>query len=227
MKIFGRIEIERVKRTAQVARYWSNLELKKIAGVVTGDVANVSGWKDEDKQGGFYREYFSKARTYTVTNYYGESGFQGLDGEILLDLRAPIRAEYKGRFDAVLCHTVLEHVFDINVAFRNLALLTRDLLIVVVPFCQIQHELESFGDYWRFTPSCLRELFKRNGMTVVYESSNEDFACGNYLLFCGSHRPDSHKSDLPPFTPLGLQGRWIGNFWWQRFLPKIWIQTRG
>jgi hypothetical protein len=224
MKLFNTLDVQLLNRTAQVARYWSNEELQRFSEIVTGDVANVSGWKDEDKQGRYYRDYFPRARSYTITNYYGESGFQGAPGEMLIDLNTPLLPEMHGKFDTVLCHTVLEHVFDVWTAFSNLSLLTRDLLIVVVPFCQIQHELASFGDYWRFTPTCLRELYTRNKFTVIYESSNEDFGCGNYVLFAGSRHPHLHTPRLGMFKPLGLQGKWISHHWMFRILPKLWLR---
>ena len=224
MRFFKTIEAQLINRTSQVPRYWSNRELRHCAGMVQGDVSNVSGWKDEDKQGGHYRDYFPGATSYTVTNYGGTSGFQGGAGEIFMDLSAPLPRELHGAFDAVLCHTVLEHVFDVNTAFRNLAEMTRDLLLVVVPFCQAQHELPSFGDYWRFTPSSLRELCHCNGLTVLYESSNVDAGCGNYLLFVASRKPERYPQWVRIYSPLGLQGKWIGNTWWQRIVPHLWIR---
>ena len=53
------------------ARIWSNKELKKIAPKFSGDVINVSGWVDEDKEGKIYREYFVNANTYTISNLGG------------------------------------------------------------------------------------------------------------------------------------------------------------
>lgn len=224
MILLGRIKVELLNRTAQVARYWSNEELQRLSAIVSGDVLNVSGWRDEDKQGRHYRDYFPQARSYTVSNYYGECGLQNAAGEVLLDLNKPLLPSLQWKFDAVLCHTVLEHVFDVWTAFANLALLTRDLLIVIVPFCQIQHELASFGDYWRFTPTCLRELYARTGLTVIYEGANKDFACGNYVMFCGARHAERHCGRLRDFEPLGLQGTWIGRHWIVRLLPKLWIR---
>ena len=37
-------------------REWSNMELRKIAPTLTGDIINVSGWEDKDKEGGLYKE---------------------------------------------------------------------------------------------------------------------------------------------------------------------------
>lgn len=224
MKLFNAVRIERINRTAQIARYWSNRELKGIAKHLGGAVVNVSGWKDEDKEGGYYREYFPEATSYAVTNMRGDSGFQGAPGEILLDLRQPLADELRGKFDVVLSHTTLEHVFEVHDAFGNLAAMTRDVLIVVVPFCQNQHERPSFGDYWRFTPSSLRELSVRNGLSVVYESCNEHFAAANYLLCVSSRRPEQHLELVKRGASLGLIGSWIGKAWWQRAIPYLWVE---
>ena len=53
-------------------------------GVFFGDMffrQNVSGWRDEDKTGGHYRDYFSAATSYAISNYRGESGITGVTGE--------------------------------------------------------------------------------------------------------------------------------------------------
>jgi hypothetical protein len=224
MKFFNLLCVESINRNAQLARYWSNQELRRFSQVAGGDVVNVSGWKDEDKQGRHYRDYFPKARSYTIANYEGDSGYQGAAGEILLDLRAPLREELKAGFDTVLSHTALEHIFEVHQAFANLAAMTRDLLFVVVPFCQNQHELGSFGDYWRFTPSSLRELYSRNGLQVIYESCNENFGCANYLFFAGSRCPEHYAEFVQRHVKLPLIGEWIGKTWWQKIIPRLWVE---
>ena len=67
------------------ARFWSNQILSTVAHNFTGDIANISGGKDQDKQHKTYKEYFSNARSYTITNYIKE-----LDNDIVLDLSKPI-----------------------------------------------------------------------------------------------------------------------------------------
>ncbi len=94
-----------------------------------------------------YRDYFPKATTYTVTNFGGERGLQRQEGEIFLDLEKALPDSLRGKFDVVFNHTTLEHVFDCQLAFKNLSEMSRDILITVVPFCQNQHELPSFKDY--------------------------------------------------------------------------------
>src|SRR5258706_3556650 len=63
-------------------REWSNAELRKFAPQFSGPVINVSGWRDEDKTGGHYRDYFPAASDYAVSNYSGERGIcRGHGGE--------------------------------------------------------------------------------------------------------------------------------------------------
>jgi hypothetical protein len=192
------------------ARYWSNRELTKLAPCFSGSVVNVSGWDDRDKQGGRYRKYFTAAEEYHRTNYAGHCGYQGDTGEISLDLTAELPAELRRRYDVVFNHTTLEHIFDVRRAFANLCDLSRDVVILVVPFSQIQHESDSWGDYWRFTPTCLRALFAENGLTPIYESESPMRNAAIYLLFVAARHPERHTAKMPKFRPIKSAGRWIG-----------------
>jgi hypothetical protein len=203
------------ERRFRLARRWSNRELRTLAPRFGGHVVNVSGWNDEDKEGGTYKSYFSAASAYTLTNYAGERGFGGREGERLLDLSQAPADELERAFDVVFNHTTLEHIFEVRRAFTNLCRLSRDVVIVVVPFAQQQHETASFGDYWRFTPSCLRQLFAENGLTVVYEAESPHADAASYLLFVGARDPERWRTVLPARAPLGVAGRWIGR-------PRVW-----
>ena len=67
-----------VDRKFRLPRIWSNNELKKIAPLFEGDVVNVSGWQDKDKEGDEYKNYFKNKKSYTITNYKTEAmGFSG------------------------------------------------------------------------------------------------------------------------------------------------------
>ena len=44
-----------------IPRRWSNTELRRFAHLFGGPAVNVSAWQDRDKEGGFYRQYFSAA----------------------------------------------------------------------------------------------------------------------------------------------------------------------
>lgn len=177
-----------VDRVHRLPRLWSNRELARFAPWFEGDVVNVSAWKDQDKEGRRYRDYFTAAKSYTITNFKPEMrGFQGGEGEIFLDLGAPLDPGLQGRFDVVFNHTTLEHVYEMQAAFRNLCALSRDIVIVVVPFLQPYHG--TYGDYWRFTPLALQRMFADAGMSLVYLSFNSQTSAAVYLFAIGSSQP--------------------------------------
>ena len=160
---------------------WSNAELRKFANIFEGDVCNVSAWKDEDKEGRQYQDYFVNAKSYTITNYKKEArGMQ--DNEMFLDLEKPLGVEMIGKFDVVFSHTVLEHVYDVQTAFTNLCAMSKDIVILVVPFCQEMHA-QSYGDFWRFSPLLIKRMAEDMGFTVLYSSFNEHKNASVYLFF--------------------------------------------
>lgn len=176
-------------RVHRVPRIWSNRELARFAHLFSGDVANVSGWKDIDKEGRRYRDYFVNASSYTITNFKAEArGFQGYQGEIFLDLEKELCDELRQRFAAVFNHTTLEHVFDVKTAFANLCDLSKDIVIVVLPFLQQYHS--DYGDYWRFTPLAAKRLFEENGLTVLYQSFNSEKSSSVYIFTIASRHPE-------------------------------------
>lgn len=197
-------------RKHALVRKWSNREIAKIAPLFSGETVNVSAWDDRDKEGGRYRDYFRGASSYWRTNYPGHRGFRGDSDEIELDLSKELPAALAGRFDVVFNHTTLEHIFDAREAFANLCKMSKDVVIVVVPFSQVQHESESYGDFWRFTPTCLRALFRQSGLESIYEAESPHRDASIYLLFAGSRHPDRHRSRMPRHRAIGPAGRWIG-----------------
>ena len=75
---------------------------------------------------------------------------EGADDSIHLDLGAPLDPELRRRFDFVLNHTTLEHIYRVDVAIENLFAISRSELVLVVPFMQVEHwENPYYGDYWR------------------------------------------------------------------------------
>lgn len=199
-------------RRFRLPRTWSNNELRKIAHLFHGDIVNVSAGDNVDKEGGTYDDYFVNKTQYYITNYKPGSfrGFHGRVNEYLVDLVADLPPELERRFDVALNHTVLEHIFDVRTAFRNLCLLSKDIVIIVVPFAQEQHESESYYDYWRFMPNAVRRLFEENGLRVIYESHNDDHNTGIYLFFVGSRQPEKWLTLMPPYEPITNAGLWIG-----------------
>ena len=124
-----------VDKKFQKARHWSNKQLKLFAHLFKGDIVNVSGWQDLDKQGATYKSYFKNCNDYWITNYKPEArGFQGdLENELYLDLGDDSNSVDR-TFDCVFNHTVLEHVFEVQTAFQKLCSLSDDIVILIVPF---------------------------------------------------------------------------------------------
>lgn len=171
------------------ARLWSNNELQKVASFFSGDVINVSGWQDSDKRSKKYKDYFINAKSYSISNYGGDMGFQNTKNEILLDLEKDLDQKYISRYDVVFNHTVLEHIFDVDKAFQNLCLMSKDVVIVVVPFMQEMHYGEAYKDYWRFTPFALTRMFEKNGMELIYLNANNKRNESSYVFAIGSRNP--------------------------------------
>lgn len=169
-----------------------------------GKVVNVSGFRDEDKEGGFYRSYFPGAESYDITNYAGSGEVgDGAAGSLYLDLQAEGAVEWAGRFDVAFSHTVFEHIERVPRAFATYAALSRDVLITVVPFLQDEHYAPGiYGDYWRYTPMGLRSLHEENGFQVMYLSANDTPWFPVYLVAVAARDPSRHAGRLPasPWT---------------------------
>jgi len=202
-----------IDRKFRLARIWSNRELAKVGYLFEGAVVNVSAGNDEDKEGNTYAVYFPNCHAYCLTNYNPGSfrGYQGREYEFLVDLNKELPNNLVGKFDVVFNHTTLEHIFDVPTAFRNICLLSRDIVIMVVPFAQIQHENDAYKDFWRFTPTCMYRLFEDNGFQVVYEAANNDDNAAVYLFFIASKYPQNWLGKMPEYTRVYPAGEWIGN----------------
>lgn len=173
-----------------IPRNWSNTELKKVASFFKGKVVNVSGWQDKDKEGNYYKKYFTSAEEYYLTNYLSEvRGFQGnIKNEIFLDLEKDLSADLIKKFDVVFNHTTLEHVFDIFKAFENLCKLSKDIVIMVLPFIQEVHG--DYGDYWRLTPQAINRLFIQNKYSLIYLNYSKNSKNSIYIFAIGSMKAD-------------------------------------
>ncbi len=175
IRIFSIAFAKRADKNLVRPRTWSNNELRKFSHLFSGDIINVSGWKDDDKEGSKYKNYFINANNYYISNYYGEQGYQNQDCEILLDLEEKIDIKYFDKFDVVFNHTVLEHVFNIEQAINNLCNMSKNVVILVTPFIQQEHYIENaYNDYWRPTTQALNKMLKSNGFDIIYQSSNDN-----------------------------------------------------
>lgn len=180
-------------------RRWSNQELRACGPRFTGDILNVSGWRDEDKQGGHYRDYFPNAASYRITNYWGtDSRNDGAADSLFLDLEAPLPDSMRGICDLAWTHTVLEHVGDVETAFRTLGALTRDAVLVVVPWMQDEHYAPGlYGDFWRFSPLGIQRLMRNAGLELVHLSANEQPWYPVYLVAVGSKKAVGWRGVFP------------------------------
>ena len=79
-------------------------------------------------------------------------------------------------FDVVFNHTTLEHIYDIRKAVANLCAMSRDAVVLVVPFMQASHATDVTADYWRLTAQALRKLLEDSRSKDI-----EDFVslCGD------------------------------------------------
>lgn len=172
-----------------VPRFWSNAELRRFSPLFQGRIINVSAWRDEDKEGNFYKSYFPQASVYHTSNLNTDyRGYQGNENEIELDLMSDLPEGMQAAYDVVFNHTVLEHVYDFRKAFANLCAITRDMLIVVVPFVQQMHSRN--GDFWRFSPEAVKRMFEGEGMVPLYISFNNHPQASVYVFAIGTKHPE-------------------------------------
>lgn len=159
---------------------------------------NISGANDEDKEGGSYREYFQRADHYSITNFTTDfRGFMGRENELLLDLEAPsLDPALRNAFDVGLCHTTLEHVFNVDLAFQNLFGVCERFVIIVVPFAQMEHGPPYFGDYWRFTPMGVKAMIERHGWQLAYIAASQMTNAGIYLFVVAAATKELSESIL-------------------------------
>ncbi|MBL8490685.1 MAG: hypothetical protein JNM82_07900 [Rhodocyclaceae bacterium] len=195
--------LRRARRDRVRPREWSNAELRRLAPLYDGEVINVSGWRDEDKAGGSYRDYFTRAASYAVSNYSGDRGTaNGIDG-IFLDLEGETPPELARRFQVAFNHTTLEHIYDIRRAVAGICALSHDTAILVTPFLQAVHYIEgSFGDWWRPTPACMARLLEEQGFTTVYQACNDNPWHMVYVITVATRQPEKYRDRFPPVETL-------------------------
>ena len=202
-------------------RKWSNKILKEIAPIFNNDVVNISGWEDKDKEGGFYKDYFINASSYTITNYSGTRGKTGIKNEIILDLSADLDEKMINSYDVCFNHTTLEHIYEVKKAFSTICRISRDIVIIIVPFLQPNHEMGTIKDYWRFTPSSLNKLYEEEGMEVVYKNANNHRNSGIYLFYIGSKQPEKWKDSFESINIDEDLGYWIGQSFFRKLKRKL------
>lgn len=183
-------------------RIFSNTMLRKYGSAVGGAVINVSGWDDQDRQGGRYQDYFPNKTSYTISNAPTEGkGFGSVQDrsvqEIELNLLNPLPEYLHHAFDVVFNHTTLEHVFEPHIAMKNLCAMSRDTVILVVPVLQQIHHSPSYGDYWRPTTMAVAKLFLENGFEPLVIACNDQPFAPIYCFALAVRTPTKHADIVP------------------------------
>ena len=183
---------------SQNGRTYSNACLKRILPLLNvTSVLNVSGWDDGDKEGGQYSDYFSqKVNKYEVS--YFENDYLRSDTDLskmVINLE-DINYQAGEKFELVFSHTVLEHVFDQQNAFRIMCGLAEKYVVGVVPMINVLHWEETYEDYWRFTPHGIRKLFENNKFKLVHLEIGPRLSISQYIIFIGARNGVTDVSSL-------------------------------
>ncbi len=143
------------KETNAIVRAW--------ARDITGDVLSIGSAGDSDKQGGFYRQYFSKASSYTTSEVEYESGC-----DLTLDARHMPEVR-DSSYHCVFCSGVLEHVDRYQDAISEMWRILKPggVLLLGVPFMQPEHRRPN--DFRRFTQDGIRYDLTRMGSKFTVE----------------------------------------------------------
>lgn len=150
----GRNKIRRFFSRPSRSRKESNAWLLRQCPGIRGDVLSIGSESDSDRQGDFYRNYFSMASSYITSEVSPKFGC-----DLICDIRSmPQIAD--NRYDCIFCNGVLEHVDDIRAGLAEMTRILKSggILLLGVPFRQAIHM--GPNDFWRFTEFGIRYLLK-------------------------------------------------------------------
>jgi len=124
------------------------------------------GIAGDDKPSGSYK-FFGKGNEWTTMDI-NEKWLPGVVGDIT---DAPFE---DNTFDLIIMTQVLEHIWDFRRALSELFRISKDYVIVDVPFMYPFHQddmrqttWDNWDDYWRFTPSAFKKLLLEAGFKDV------------------------------------------------------------
>jgi SAM-dependent methyltransferase len=149
----------RFSKVATPSRRQGNRILLEWCAPITGRVLSLGSGNDSDKQGGVYRDYFRSADSYETSEVGGEGCDLNLDVRDMASIPA-------GSYDALFCHSVLEHVDDFYSALNEFrrVLKPEGTLLLGVPFRYCIHRAPQ--DFWRFTEHGIRYMLRFCGLQV-------------------------------------------------------------
>ena len=183
---------------SQNGRTYSNVCLKRILPLLNvTSVLNVSGWDDGDKEGGQYADYFSqKVKKYEISHFENDHLRSDTDLSKLVINLEDVGYQAVEKFELVFSHTVLEHVFDQQNAFRIMCGLAEKYVVGVVPMINVLHWEETYDDYWRFTPHGIRKLFENNEFKLVHLEIGPTSSISQYIIFVGARNGVTYARNL-------------------------------
>ena len=123
----------------------------------------------------------SAERIFTNAKLFLQTDVNKSYGHKYLDITSEVQIEEK--FDLVLCTNVLEHIFDVKPAIKNLNYLLKEngQLVISVPFIYPLHDEPK--DFWRFTEHALIKLFSDFKILLIKRTGIRQFPTQYIFLF--------------------------------------------
>lgn len=165
----------RVSRERKESNRW----LRGNSADIEGRVLSIGSEYDKDGEGGFYRDYFKSASSYTTSEVSNQFGT-----DLVIDVRAMLEIKATS-YDSVFCSGVLEHVDDFQSAIREITriLKAEGVLLLGLPFRQAIHM--GPHDYWRFTEFGIRKLLAEDytslRLQAIYPLRRSDFPASYWV----------------------------------------------
>ena len=143
-----RVRLTKVTRERKESNKW----LRKNCRDIQGRVLSIGSGRDYDREGGYYRDYFPNALSYTTSEVSEE-----FKCDLTLDVRSMPEIGDES-YECIFCSGVLEHVDDYHAGLDELTriLNTGGILLLGLPFRQAIHM--SPQDFWRFTEYGIKHL---------------------------------------------------------------------
>ena len=138
-------------RGTPIDRYYIEGFLRRNAALIRGDVMEIGG--------AHYAHQFGRA-LHSIAVLHATPG--NPEATLVADLSCPDTLPASA-VDCLICTQTLNFIFDVGRAVEGIARLLRPngaALVTVSGISQIsRHDMDRWGDYWRFTDAALRRLF--------------------------------------------------------------------
>lgn len=173
------------KKKSELRRLIEKVLKKEIAPLGAKKILSAGDASDK------YSKYFPDADYVTLDKRPGAD--MQADLHDLTDAMKKYGTVLRGKFDLILCISVLEHVEDPSRVVENLKKLLKPggYLFVSVPFFYNYHHGGGYDDYWRFTKKGLEYIVGLDPVFIVGAENKSGF-CG---LFQNSKKAEKEILD--------------------------------